>query len=198
MRNFLLGMFAVFGSLAFLYSLYVFFRDLAKGGLGLKNIFEALDTGLSTFENSTLFFTVMVGLISMVFNVILRYGFNYALNWSEELVREIIVYTTFIGCSAAIKHRNMITIDALPQIVTRLKTPLTFLSHGATLVFSVIITYLGWIMAIQQANTNQQTIILKIPLEILYSILPLMGAMMFLRALQAIHHDIRAKMAVTE
>jgi C4-dicarboxylate transporter DctQ subunit len=36
--------------------------------------------------------------------VVLRYGFNYTLAWSEELVREVIIYTTFIGCSAAIKE----------------------------------------------------------------------------------------------
>ena len=49
--------------------------------------------------------------------MILRYGFNYSLAWSEELVREVIILTTFIGCSAAIKARSMIKIDALVQLV---------------------------------------------------------------------------------
>ena len=39
----------------------------------------------------------MGALIALFFNVILRYGFNYSLAWSEELVREVIILTTFIG-----------------------------------------------------------------------------------------------------
>ena len=36
----------------------------------------------------------MVALVALFFNVVLRYGFNYTLAWSEELVREVIIYTT--------------------------------------------------------------------------------------------------------
>jgi TRAP-type C4-dicarboxylate transport system permease small subunit len=67
-------------------------------------ILKRLDTLLTLFEEWTLFLTVMVALISLFMNVVLRYGMNYSLAWSEELVREVIIYTTFIGCSAAIKN----------------------------------------------------------------------------------------------
>ena len=75
-------------------------------------VLKWLDKVLSFFEEWTLFITVMIALISLFINVVLRYGFNYTLAWSEELVREVIIYTTFIGCSAAIKERKMIKIDA--------------------------------------------------------------------------------------
>lgn len=157
----------------------------------LGRIIATIDKALTFFENWTLFIAVMVGLVSLFANVILRYGFNYALAWSEELIREIIIFTTFIGCSAAIKNRNMITIDALPQLVPRLKVFLTFISHAATLFFSVTITYLGWQMAALQLATHQKTIILKIPLVVLYTILPIMGVMMFLRTWQVIYEDVK-------
>ena len=51
--------------------------------------------------------------------VMLRYGFNQSLAWSEELVREVIIYTTFIGCSAAVKNRSMIRIDALGSTLSQ-------------------------------------------------------------------------------
>jgi TRAP-type C4-dicarboxylate transport system permease small subunit len=173
-------------------AIYHFFRTLKKEGLGFNPVLNALDSGLTFFENWTLFITVMAGLVSLFVNVILRYGFNFALAWSEELIREIIIYTTFIGSSAAIKNRNMITIDALPQLVPRLKIPLLFISHAATVVFSVIITILGYKMAMLQVMTSQKTIILQIPLVVLYVILPLMGVMMFIRAIQVIHKDIHS------
>ena len=149
-----------------------------------------LDKILTFFEEWTLFITVMVALVALFFNVVLRYGFNYTLAWSEELVREVIIYTTFIGCSAAIKNRSMIKIDASVQLFPRLKLPLTFFSNLVTLIFSIIMVYYGWMMAALQVRTHQKTIILQIPLVYLYAILPLMGVMMFIRTIQVVYDDI--------
>ncbi len=149
-----------------------------------------LDKILTFFEEWTLFITVMVALVALFFNVVLRYGFNYTLAWSEELVREVIIYTTFIGCSAAIKNRSMIKIDASVQLFPRLKLPLTFFSNLVTLIFSIIMVYYGWLMAVLQVETHQKTVILQIPLVYLYAILPLMGGMMFIRTIQVVYDDI--------
>jgi C4-dicarboxylate transporter DctQ subunit len=149
-----------------------------------------LDKILTFFEEWTLFVTVMVALVALFFNVVLRYGFSYTLAWSEELVREVIIYTTFIGCSAAIKNRSMIKIDASVQLFPRLKLPLTFFSNLVTLIFSIIMVYYGWLMALLQVKTHQKTVILQIPLVYLYAILPLMGGMMFIRTIQVVYDDI--------
>jgi TRAP-type C4-dicarboxylate transport system permease small subunit len=153
-------------------------------------ILGLLDKVLTFFEEWTLFVTVIVALVALFFNVVLRYGFNYTLAWSEELVREVIIYTTFIGCSAAIKNRSMIKIDASVQLFPRLKLPLTFFSNLVTLIFSIIMVYYGWMMALLQVKTHQKTIILQIPLVYLYAILPLMGVMMFIRTIQVVYEDI--------
>jgi len=150
-------------------------------------ILHFLDKILTFFEEWTLLITVMVALISLFFNVVLRYGFNYSLAWSEELVREVIIYTTFIGCSAAIKRQQMIRIDASVQILPKLKIPLSFFSNFVTLIFACILVYYGWLMAVLQLKTHQKTIILQIPLVYLYAILPLTGCMMFIRTIQVIH-----------
>lgn len=155
----------------------------------LDRILAALDKALTWFEEWTLFLCVIVGMISLFINVVLRYGFNYTLAWSEELVREIIIYTTFVGCSTAIKNRSQIVIDVVVQLVPRLRRPFAYICNLAVLAFCVFIMQLGVEMAIQQAQTFQKTIILEIPLVILYSILPLMGFLMFIRTVQAIRKD---------
>ncbi|MDJ0914231.1 MAG: TRAP transporter small permease [Desulfobacterales bacterium] len=152
-------------------------------------VLDFLDKILSFFEEWTLFVTVFVALIALFANVVLRYGFNYSLAWSEELVREVIIYTTFIGCSAAIKNRSMIKIDALVQLVPKLKIPLSFFSNLVVLIFAVMMVYFGWKMAALQVQTNQKTIIMQIPLVYLYAILPLMGVMMFIRTIQILYAD---------
>jgi len=151
--------------------------------------FKFIDKIFTFFEEWSIFIAVMVGLVTLFVNVVLRYTIHYSLAWSEELIREIIIYTTFIGCSAALKNRSMIRIDALPQIVPFLKKPLDYFSNICTLGYSVLISYLGWQMAMLQYETHQKTIILEIPLAILYAILPLMGGMMIIRTLMVIWED---------
>ncbi len=149
-----------------------------------------LDKVLSFFEDWTLFISVIVALVALFFNVVLRYGFNYTLAWSEELVREVIIYTTFIGCCSAVKNRSMIKIDASVQLFPKLKTPLTYFSNLVILIFSVMMMTYGWQMAALQARTFQKTLILQIPLVYLYAVLPLTGALMLVRTLQVIYQDL--------
>lgn len=153
-------------------------------------ILDVIDKILTFFEEWTLFISVMVALVALFFNVVLRYGFNYTLAWSEELVREVIIYTTFMGLAVAIKNRQMIKIDALVQLVPKLKVPLSYFSNIVTIIFAVMMLYYGWQMAALQVATHQKTIIMQIPLVYLYAILPLMGATMLIRTIQVMYQDI--------
>jgi len=155
----------------------------------LPKVFAVIDKVFSFIEDWVLFLSTMVALIALFVNVILRYGFNYSLAWSEELVREVIIVTTFIGCSAATKVRAMVKVDALIQLVPFTKYPVMFFANLVTLLFSGMMIYYGWRLMVMQAATNQVTILLEIPLELLYAILPIMGIMMFIRTLMVMHQD---------
>ena len=155
-----------------------------------KEVLTVIDRGLSQFEDWTLLISVGVALIALFLNVVLRYGFNYTLAWSEELVREVIIYTTFIGCCVAVKNRSMIRIDATVQLIPKIKTVLTHFSNGMVVIFSILMMYYGWQMAAMQARTFQKTLILKIPLVYLYAILPLTGALMLMRTLHVMYQDV--------
>lgn len=161
----------------------------------MKKIFSVVDKVLSFFEEWTLFITVLVAMVSLFANVVLRYGFHYSLAWSEELVREVILYTTFIGCSVAVKKRSTIRIDAFVQLVPVLKYPFEIFSHVVTLLFCVIIIYFGVLLAQLQVMSGQKTLILQIPTAFLYAILPLMGGLMFIRTLMAMAEDFLARRA---
>lgn len=155
----------------------------------LKKIMRITDTVMSFFEDWTLFLTIMVALVAMFANVVMRYGFNCSLAWSEELVRDVIIYSTFIGCSAAVKNRSMIKIDATVQIFPVLKKPLSLFSNAVTLIFASMMVWYGIKMAHLQYITHQKSIVMQIPLVYLYVILPLTGAMMFLRTLIVMYQD---------
>ena len=63
------------------------------------------------------------------------------------------------------------------------------------MVFAVMMIYYGWLMVVLQYRTHQKTIIMEIPLVFLYAILPLMGIMMLIRAIQVVYQDIVAQRA---
>lgn len=156
----------------------------------MKKILAFCDTLLTFLEEWTLFVTVIAALLALFANVVLRYGFNYSLAWSEELVRHVIVFTTFIGCSAAVKKRSTVKIDAVVQLVPWLQTPLTLFSHFATMMFAGLMLYYGWLTAARQVQMHQKTIILQIPKVYLYAILPVMGGMILIRTIQCIAQDV--------
>lgn len=161
----------------------------------MERLIAVTDKVLTFFEEWTLFLTVLIAMIALFFNVVLRYGFSYSLAWSEELVREVILYTTFIGCSVAIKNRSTIRIDALVQLVPVLKYPLGIFSYLVNLVFAIVMIYFGYQLCVLQVESNQTTLILQIPTVYLYAILPLMGTMMLIRVLIMMHGDIRERRA---
>ncbi len=153
--------------------------------------FKAIDRFLLFIEEWSLFAAVSIALLTAMANVILRKATNdYNLYWSDEVVRKVIYFSTYIGSVAAIRNRSLIRIDALPQMLPILKKPLTLFSHLAVLVFSCLMIWLGTQMTIMMFEDEYAlTATLRLPEWILYAILPLMGVMMFFRTLIVMRED---------
>jgi len=160
----------------------------------VRKILYYIDKVLTVFENWTLFTTVTVALVTLFVSVATRFGARWGitstLTWPEELVREVIIYTTFIGTAAAVKKRSLIRIDALPNIFRKLEKPLEVLSSLSLLVFSGFLVWFGVKMALFQYKMGMKTIILKVPQVVLYTIVPVMGVIMFLRLVHVIYENL--------
>ncbi len=158
----------------------------------LGKMFKKLDAVVTQLEEWTLFIIVIAALLSLFANVVLRYGFNYTLAWSEELVRIVIIYSTFVGASVAVKQRAMIRIDAVVQIFPKLKQGLTVYTSILMLIFAWMMVYYGYQMTHLQYITHQKTIIMQIPLVIIYAIMPVMGVMVGIRTVQVMIQDFKS------
>jgi TRAP-type C4-dicarboxylate transport system permease small subunit len=148
------------------------------------------DKVLSFFENWTLFLTVFGALAGLFITIVTRYTITYTMTWPEEFVRQVIMYTTFIGCATAVKNRALIRIDAVPNLIKATAKPLDFVNHFAVLCFSLFVIYYGFRMVAHQAAMDQVTTVMKIPQKYLYCTLPLMGVLMLLRLVQVVYEDI--------
>lgn len=156
-----------------------------------KKLFKPIDRLFLFIEEWSLFAAVSIALLTAMTNVILRKATSdYSLYWSDEVVRKVIYFSTYIGCVAAIRNRSLIRIDALPQMLPILKKPLTLLSHLAVLTFAGCMIYLGWQMTVMMYEDEYAlTATLQIPEWYFYAILPLMGLMMFVRTLITMRED---------
>ncbi len=165
----------------------------------VKKIFKKIDRTFLFIEEWSLFIAVCAALLAAMANVILRKtGTDINIFWSDEVVRKVIFFSTYIGAVTAIRSRSLIRIDALPQIFPVLKRPLTLLSHLAVLFFAGIMVYLGWQMTTMMYQDQfARTSTLQIPEWYFYAVLPLMGVMMFFRTLVVMVEDWRGTQDVT-
>ncbi|MDY0161724.1 TRAP transporter small permease [Desulfobotulus sp.] len=137
---------------------------------------------IKQFEEWTLFAAVMAALLGLFASVVLRYGFHITFAGADELVRNTIIYTTFVGLSVAIRKDRLIRVDALAQIFPRLQRLLSLISLFAVMVFALMMLRFGGELMLMMYRTGQATIIWNMPLWILYGILPLSGLLMLIRA----------------
>lgn len=164
-----------------------------------KKIFKSIDRSFQFVEEWSLFTAVCVALLTAMANVILRKTTdNFSLYWSDEVVRKVIFFSTYIGCIAAVRSRALIRIDALPQMLPVLKKPLMLISHIGVLIFASIMMYLGCKMTMMMyLDEFARTATLRIPEWYFYAVLPIMGLMMFIRTLIIMGEDVAGKHFIT-
>jgi len=156
----------------------------------VKKFFRIIDRGFGAFEDWSLFLAVSLALIAALANVILRKTTDISLYWSDEVVRKVIFFTTFVGASAALRRRSLIRIDALPQMFPGFRRFLNLLSHWLVLGFSVAMIWLGTQLTLTvYADEYARTPTLQIPEWYFYAVFPLIGGMMFLRTLMLMVED---------
>jgi C4-dicarboxylate transporter, DctQ subunit len=165
----------------------------------LARILKKIDRIFLEVEEWSLFLAITMALFTAMANVILRKATSdLSLYWSDEVVRKVIYFTTYIGCVTAIRSRSLIRIDALPQLLPFLKRPLTLFSHFAVLLFAAIMVYFGTKMTMMMYHDSYaRTATLQFPEYWFYAVLPLMGAMMFCRTLIVLREDWLGKKDLT-
>jgi TRAP-type C4-dicarboxylate transport system permease small subunit len=119
----------------------------------------------------------MVGIVSA--SVFWRYVLNDALSWSEELVRYLLVWVSFLGASIATYRGAHIGIAVVTDRLTeRNQRVIGLLANLFILVFLGVILYQGIkilpVMAVRIAPT------LGIRMKVFYMALPIAAGVMIL------------------
>ncbi|WMM24872.1 TRAP transporter small permease [Tissierella sp. MB52-C2] len=139
---------------------------------------------LSKIEQYFIGILLLIIAFMLFINVLLRF-LGSSLVWSEEVARYSIVWVTFIGSSVCIYKGAHIGVDAIMNILSdRGKKILTIITILISIVFTIIFTYLSFIIIKNVLITNQESSTIKIPMVYVYGAMPVGGILMLLRYTQ--------------
>ncbi|MEN8230859.1 MAG: TRAP transporter small permease [Bacteroidota bacterium] len=141
--------------------------QLSKEGLGMKNEQQPLTPGDKAIA---LIFGVIVCV--MLAQVVFRYIFNNSLAWSEELIRFLFVWLTFLGGALAVKNKSHIAVEFFIELL-----PVKYLKY-TRILNQVLITAFFMAMVVIGSfwvyhSRGMQSSALGLPVNImLYGALP--------------------------
>lgn len=123
---------------------------------------------------------LMILIVALTFyQVVMRYVFNNAPSWSEEMVRFMFVWSSFIAAAVGIKEHIHIGVDVfvglLPPKVVRI---IEVAVNCAIIVFAGYMIKYGWLVV--KMTQRQPSPALGIPMSWVYSSVPVMGVLLIL------------------
>lgn len=127
-----------------------------------------------------------VSLVVLTCQIISRFVLNAPLTWSDELLRYLLVWITFIGAGLAIRYSKLIRLEFLFNIIkfpNNVERGIRGLAVVITIVFCVIL--LLYSMQILEVVHVQRSAAMHIPMSIPYLAIPLGSLIMLFNSIAA-------------
>lgn len=133
---------------------------------------------------------LLVAMVVLVFlNVVLRYGFNSGIHWSEEISLVIVIWFTFIAMALGVKESLHINVDILPKKLPKgFFITLDCIRDLLVILIGGIMIYYGWKLTLNGAKSFLPAT--QIPNSINYVVLPIAGIFIVLYAVVHLYDDI--------
>ncbi|MEQ6390636.1 TRAP transporter small permease [Bacillaceae bacterium S4-13-58] len=106
-------------------------------------------------------------------NIVLRNVFSSNPTWAEELIRYVMIWTTFIGASVCFRKGMHVGVDFLLELSKGIyKKGLILFVNLASMSLMLFLIKYGWDLVLFTKQTNQITPSLQIPLYYIYLAIP--------------------------
>lgn len=126
----------------------------------------------------------MIIAVSIIFfQIILRFVFNTAIPWIEELARYLFIYFTWIGASAAILTDKHIRVEMFQEKFPNGKKYLEIASTLICLGIALFMFVNGWQLLLKMSKFSAVSPTMKIPMWICYMAIPVGGFLMSIKYL---------------
>lgn len=129
---------------------------------------------------------LLAGIVILItVQVVMRYVFQNALSWSEELTLWTFIWFIWIGIAYAFKERKHVKVtffqDLLPPKVKRV---LEIMIDVAIIVFLLTMTYQSYKLITLPYVLSQKSVVLNLPIAIMYSSAPVGSLLSVFRIIQ--------------
>ena len=144
------------------------------------------------FEEAVMGILLIGMALILMAQILMRVFAQSSLAWAEEVARYFYVWSVFLSISCTIRMRNILRVDFLIQIMPKgLRRAFEVLLDIANMI---LYGYLAWcsVTVVQNVQASAQTSpALKIPMYLVYAIVPVGFALASLRSIQKIYFDVR-------
>lgn len=145
-------------------------------------------------EEILLVVCLLVMVVVIFLQVVMRYGFNSSLSWSEELARILFIWASWIGISFGQKKGEHIKITlVIDNLRGKARTIVLLLADLFTLVILAVLLFKGVEITQKIFNMASTTPALFIPKWILYASVPISCTLMSIRVLKSMWDKIFIK-----
>lgn len=157
----------------------------------LKKALNQLDKHLEEYLMALL---LIVLTVIMLVQVVMRYVFNSALSWPEEVCRHIFIYITFLSIGYCVQRQSMLRLDLIVKLIPK--------KAGDVLEFiiwAICLAFFGYMLiySIELVKltiaTNRTTPNLGIPYYIIYISTVIGFALGVIRNVQFLYKFIRKR-----
>jgi|SRR5699024_7731933 len=126
---------------------------------------------------------IVIGLIILLAQVIMRYFLGLSTTWQDESARYFIIWGVLLGSAVALRDGQHIRVDVIYQrFSSKWKGFIDILANICIIVFLMFMAIYGFILVKEKYLTGEMSDI-GIKIYVIYSILPLSGLFMGIRAI---------------
>ncbi|MGI6451031.1 MAG: TRAP transporter small permease [Desulfitobacteriia bacterium] len=154
-----------------------------------------LDKIIEHFEEIIL--VVLFGLMPLLcfFQVLCRFVFHFPAAWTEEVMRAMFVWTTFVGASLGVKYGAHLGVTAIvSRFPAKLRSIFMVIINVCCGLFCLFFAYSGLEMVMHQVSAGQLLPVSRIPVAWTTASMPvgftLMVIRFFLNAIQTFKKDL--------
>jgi len=157
------------------------------------SVISKIGRTLNRLEEYVLFLMVLQMGISVFIQVIMRYLFQSAITWLDELVHIEIVFLTFFGASLCVKYSAHISVDALKKSVHKepYRSVMEVLNHLVMAAYVSIVVCFGMKLISAMTTHTHYTPTLRIPKHYLYVVVCVALTLIGVRSLLGVYRTLR-------
>ncbi|MBT5469921.1 MAG: TRAP transporter small permease [Nitrospina sp.] len=135
-------------------------------------LIKSLDRFLEKIEGRLIVVLLSVMIILSFGQMVSRNIFHQSLVWGDTLLRQLVLWTGFLGASLAVHKNKHISIDVFSNFMSpALKGKVLIFTHFITAVISGFLAWAAWSF-MQFERESESTLFLDIPVWIFQFILP--------------------------